>query len=331
MGEDRWAELTERIPRFLEEEDAADAEAGVGWSPHFLQLRDETTGRHVHFAQQGADIEVLLPVPDDAADAERLLTVLREQPDDLWEPCPLPLESDAAQPNPELRAVERVWRRPQLARAWHTGWRRGGDATERRRVAASVVAVLRDGLDVTPEGLRCATWSLDTPGTATYGLPADRPTARDADPVCDGWADFEARLAWALTTLPWDSVLSLSTPHPGPDPCFVQFLHGRRLHNEASGWDVAGLGAAEFERRMSALGWTFAPQSGALIWEGPEANAGYHPRLAGTPQRTVATFREVFTVGHPQDLVFRAFRNGGRDDPDLAYLDRELGVPRDVR
>ncbi|NNH70686.1 hypothetical protein HLB23_12560 [Nocardia uniformis] len=331
MGEDRWAGLLERLPHFLEEEDTATTESGPGWSPRFVLLRDESTGRYVHFAQQGSDVEVLLPVPDDAADAEQLLTVLRAQPDDLWEPCPLPLESDASQPNPEMRALERVWRRPELARVWHTGWRRDEDLEERHRIAASVVEVLRAGLDMTPQGLRCASWSLDAPGTASYGLTADRPSARHASAVCDEWSDFEARLVWALTTLPWDSVISLSTPHPGPDPCFVQFLHSRRLHNEASGWDVAGLGAGEFEHRMSALGWTFAPQSDALIWEGPDANTGYHPRLAGIPQRTIATFREVFAVGHPQDLVFRAFRNGSRDDPDLAYLDRELGVPRDVR
>ncbi|SUD49045.1 Uncharacterised protein [Nocardia otitidiscaviarum] len=328
MGEDRWDGLLRSMPHFLEEEDL---ESGLDWNPRFLQLRDENTGRCVHFAQQGCAIEVLLPVPDDAAAAEHLLTVLRDQPDGLWEPCPLPLESDATQPNPELRAVERVWRRPELARAWHTGWRRGEAVEARRRVAASVVAVLDAGLAMAPRRLRCATWSLDAPGTDSYGLPAERPTARAAAPACDDWADFTVRLAWALTTLPWDSVLSLSTPHPGPDPCFVQFLHGRRLHNEASGWDVAGLGAGEFDRRMTALGWTFAPQSGALIWEGPEAHTGYHPRLAGIPHRTVATFRDVFAVHHPQDLVFRAFRNGSRDDPDLRYLDRELGVPRDVR
>ncbi|MBL1074174.1 hypothetical protein JK358_07170 [Nocardia sp. 2] len=335
MGVEGWDVLLNCMPFFLEEDEEADEDSGLGWNPRFIQVRDESTGRPVHFAQQGNDIEVVIAVPDDAADAEQLLSVLQAQPDGFWEPCPLHKEADLDAPDPHWQAVQRVRKRPELAREWNTGWRRGSAIDYRRQVAASVVEVLRKGLGARPERLRFTSWSLDAPGSGTFGLAADRPSERYAPADCDDWADFEARLAWALTTLPWDGVINLSTPHPGPDPCFVQFLHGRRLYNEASGWDVAGIGAAEFDRRMGDLGWSFAPHSApggaALIWEGPVARAGYKPNLQGAPHRTVTTFREVFTVRHPQDLVFRAFRNGRRRDPELRYLDLELGIPRDVR
>ncbi|WP_067688803.1 TY-Chap domain-containing protein [Nocardia jejuensis] len=339
VGAEGWRVLSHWMPFFLEEDQADSGlggePAGLEWNPRFIQIRDESLGRHVHFAQQGSDVEAVIAVPEDTADADRLLSVLRTQPDGIWDPVPLALESDAATPDPQWRAVRRVQEQPQLAREWTTGWRRGASIDQRRHIADSLVTVLRNGLDMSADRLRFTAWSLDSPETGTYGLAGDRPSERDAPVMCTDWADFEARLAWALTTLPWDGVISISTPHPGPDPCFVQFLHGRQLFNEASGWDVAGLGASEFDRRMRDLGWSFAPHSvpggAALIWEGPLAQAGYNPRLLGAPQRTVATFREVFTVRHPQDLVFRAFRNGRRRDQDMRYLDLELGIPRDVR
>ncbi|MEV6772444.1 hypothetical protein AB0N05_27800 [Nocardia sp. NPDC051030] len=333
MGAEGWDVLLKWMPFFLEDEEAE--RTGLEWNPRFIQVRDEGIGRHVHFAQQGSDVEVVLAVPEDTADADRLLTVIRAQPDGIWDPVPLVLESDAAAPDPQYRAVQRVREQPQLAREWSSGWPRRTGIDQRRAIADSVVAVLRHGLAMDCDRLRFTAWSLDAPEKGTYGLAGDRPTERGAPALCDDWDDFEARLAWALTTLPWDGVINISTPHPGPDPCFVQFLHGRRLFNEASGWDVAGLGSGEFDRRMRDLGWSFAPHSvpggAALIWEGPVAQAGYNPQLRGAPQRTVATFRDVFAVRHPQDLVFRAFRNGRRRDPELHYLDVELGVPRDVR
>ncbi|MCU1639919.1 MAG: hypothetical protein JWN03_194 [Nocardia sp.] len=336
MGAEGWDVLLKWMPSFLEEDEEAADRFGLEWNPRFIQVRDESTGRHAHFAQQGTEIEVLITVPDDPADAERLRTALRAQPEGTWDPCPLPLESDTATPDPQWRAVQRVQEQPELAREWAAGWRRGSPLEQRKQIAESVVAVLDRGLAMTPDRLRFSAWSLDAPDTVSdYGLPADRPSERNATAQCADWADFETRLAWALTTLPWDGVINLSTPHPGPDPCFVQFLHGRQLFNEASGWDVAGLGASEFDRRMRDLGWSFAPHSvpggAALIWEGPLAKAGHNPRLLSAPQRTVTTFQEVFAVQHPQDLVFRAFRNGRRRDPELRYLDAELGVPRDVR
>ncbi|WP_067570336.1 TY-Chap domain-containing protein [Nocardia acidivorans] len=336
MGTEGWDVLLKWLPFFLEEEDEEADQFGLEWNPRFIQVRDESTGRHIHFAKQGSDIEAVVAVPPEPADADRLVSVLRIQPEGIWDPCPLPLETDSATPDAQWRAVQRVREQPRTAREWSTGWRHGASIEQRKRIAESIVTVLRRGLGMRPERLRFTAWSLDAPDTVgDYGLAPERPSERDAPVLCADWEDFETRLAWALTTLPWDGVINLSTPHPGPDPCFVQFLHGRQLFNEASGWDVAGLGASEFDRRMRELGWSFAPHSvpggAALIWEGPVAQTGYNPRLFDTPRRTVTTFREVFAVRHPQDLVFRAFRNGKRRDPELRYLDMELGVPRDVR
>ncbi|WP_436497001.1 TY-Chap domain-containing protein [Actinokineospora sp. HUAS TT18] len=284
-----WAKIQRTIPKFLYdlEEDSPDGE--------WVKLTDPALRRGVLFSRQANDVEITVRVPVDPVAAERLNHVVRAQPDQLWR---------------------------KGRDEWVSGWRNTAPADYRDRVAQTVVAVLREGLSVSPERLRVRVWDDNEPG-GTYGLATDQPTESGAPQVATDWADFTARLDWVLQTLPYNAVLIISSPRPSPDEwCYVQYMKRHRLVSEASAMDVAGLGP-EFARKLTALGWTATEAN----WTGPEVAVDHDTR--GVPERTVATFREAFGLSSPQGLEFTAFRNGSSDD--LGYLVAELGLPRAER
>ncbi|MFB8003965.1 hypothetical protein [Nocardia sp. NPDC056000] len=303
-----------------------------------VQVRDTLTGQRVLFWAEDKGIEVRVTVPDDAIAAARLRSVLEaqrttsfamgrdsesgqlvplEQP--LWRPVEAYDDRAAADGRPaEVRARE-----------WWTGWRHGADY--RDEVAASVVAVLRDGLLTTPANLRLSAYGdLGPRRPPKVGAAiSDRPTGRGLPARCSGWDEFADRLEWVLTTLPGLGYLNLSIP-------------GRLLFVQLSRSDddavrgVASIGtqadARALHTPMRELGWIWgAPYGfeGNAEFEGwitpPVRTGTTNPTMARLVALIVGTLRTIGEAEHPNELAFEAFSNRAGAD-DMSYVATELGI-----
>lgn len=283
-----WRSLAEAMPDLVTGDDEPGSRVWVA---------EPGTGRGVLFGKQADGVEVSVRIPVDADAAARLDAVVRAQPADLWHA------------------------RQGAIGAWVAGWPHAAPREHQERVAASAVAVLRDGFGADPARLRVRAWGDAGPRAGNHGQRSDRPTDLGLPAACTDWDEFTARLDWVLQTLPSNGVLILNVPNV--NWAFVQFWQQRRLSSEASPRDVAGLGAAEFHQRMTGLGWQQGADANAN-WTGPADHTDHG--TAGVPARAVRTFRDVFGVAGPQALTVSAFRHGHRDTLD--HLAAELGLTR---
>ncbi|MFE6921470.1 hypothetical protein ACFVAV_10535 [Nocardia sp. NPDC057663] len=358
MTEYSWARVLEEMPEYLfnfSEED--EPRNGNG-----IRLRDAATGYEVLFYVVGDEAQIKVPVPADPDVRDRLVSVLRSHRKSSvmtitssgsstrtvselarWNPEPLWVTQaeeaaeewsaeELARPA-DRRAYERVARRPETALQWRTYW--PDDPTERSRIAAAVIEVLRDGLGATPARLRYSTFDDAGPVKALYGITRrltsiapDRPSDRGAVDRCVDWLDFVERFEWVLTTLPKGALLTLSAPGADRDKCFVQFVnHNFAIANESVMWQSAGLTRDEFHQRMTRLGWKWAPQQAHGVehpgWIGPRVRHRQRVSLGDAAQRTAATFRDVLGVAGPSEITFASWGAGA-----MSYLKVELGLAR---
>ncbi|WP_330183189.1 hypothetical protein OHB26_05765 [Nocardia sp. NBC_01503] len=301
---DDWTKILKAMPDFLSPDITDDGDIIYEWA--YYQLQDPETGFFVNFTSEDKGLAITVPVPTDPIVHQRTLAVLRAQPETMrWE-----------QPR-------REW--PEAAAEWQTGWRYfHGDPA----IAASVVAVMRDGLGMNPAQLRCRAWDDNGPNSFhTHLATHDMPTARGLSAQCTDWDEFADRLDWVLHTLPRHSTIALG--EFGRDPgAAIQFtLNGYTLISQAGDdLDRAGLDAAEFQRRMIELGWEYDTTSmpGIPIWSAPEARTCYKPRLRDAPRRTVETFRTVFGIDSPREVLVHAFCD--RTEISMSYVARQLGI-----
>ncbi|MFC9996674.1 hypothetical protein [Nocardia sp. NPDC127526] len=309
MTEDRWAELCSALPKLVFVEFDDDANPIQRWS--FVRLRDADTGRDVVFYENGKSVEIAVTVPQDPSAAERALNVLSSQP---------------------------VWHRNQYRQdLWTTGWNamRAGDSYL-REVSAAVTSVMRDGLGMNLQRLRCTagdeTGCDSEPWALRDLLTPERPTKRNAPEFCTEWTDFVERLDWVLATLPSYDIVTLVAPS-------VQDFSAVQLMQEAGKLEVitivdnavTGPELVDLDLQLRAIGWQEQDDMGTGFptWRyGPFASAaGFADRrLASIPTLIAATFRAVFGVACPQELAVYGHRDSvvsGRQ----AYISRELGIP----
>ncbi|MEV0712074.1 TY-Chap domain-containing protein [Nocardia aurea] len=308
---DDWTEILEMMPYFLEPDTTDDGD--IIYEFAYYQLQDPETGFFVNFTSEDKGLAITVPVPRDPIVTERTLAILHAQPENLrW-----------TQPR-------RDW--PEAAAEWQTGWRyfRGDPA-----IAASVVAVMRDGLGMTPPRLRCRAWNDRGPTDShTHLVPQDRPTQRGLPAQSTDWNEFAQRLDWVLHTMPRYSTVVLNERGPEggwEDGCFVQFaLDGYTLISEARHLDRARLGTTEFRRRMTELGWEHDDPdiSDPPNWTGPRGRSCYKPDLRDAPRRATDTFHTVFGLDSPQELEVSAGCH--YPEVDMSYVATELGVARYV-
>lgn len=302
-----WAELAEEMVLFHDEQiEAVLEELSEGgetdpWTELYIEVRDRETGRYVRFSIRNYDeVVIILPVPADPAEIWRTADILGH-PGSSW-----------------------LYRDHCLD--WTSGWaHQFTDEDDRMKVTLPLVEAMRDGLGMRLEHLRIRLWSDEGPLHNRYRLRSDRPTEWGASAQCTGWADFVDRIDWTLHTLPPQTGLILSTDESS---MVVQFMHVHdgKLFADALPEDLAGVGAEQFEARMVDLGW-HPPDDGYPNWQAPVATAGAEPNLRGAAQRAMATLRDVFRVGSPQELRFSAFCDYGHS---LYYLPGELGLVRAV-
>ncbi|MFE3080079.1 TY-Chap domain-containing protein [Nocardia tengchongensis] len=299
-----WTELLKTLPYFLEP-DVTDA-GDIVYASAYCQLRDPETGYLVDFTSEDKGLTVTVPVPADPVVAARTLAVIHAQPADMWR-----------------KHGEPSW--PDSVEEWYTGWRYFScdPAT-----AASVVAVMRDGLGMEPQRLRCRAWDSKGPIAFQPIGHSDKPTDRGMGGPCTDWAEFAERLDWVLHTLP-PATVQLMVPASEGYP-FVWFSHSTfcRFFWGSGNYDPAGLGPEEFNRRMRALGLELdTARFGSGDWcSTAEYRAEYKPLLDGVAEGAIAVLRDIYGVGNPNELTVQAFGNIQGID-DLPYVARQLGIP----
>jgi hypothetical protein len=326
-----WAKIRSEMPFYLEKDDETwfdeDGEVLSRYPDNAdLRIWDEGTGAGVYFHRFFQGIIVSVPAPQDPAACERIAEIIESADDGgkAWGP----------------KAPRQVTRH---GRAWVAGWNRqvGIHVMYRKPIVDTIIRIMQDGLGMDEERLRVRTWGVDALETEPEGPRSLRPTRSGAPARCTDWDDFTVRLDWVLRTLPHDGVLILDHPDVGDYGGYVQFLRdGFRLFDEVASRDVVGIGQDEFLRRLSAIGWKEGPRA----WPGQEFPAwtcpadiriDYDPNrdgdnLAGLVPRVAPVFRDALGLRSPQQLTFRAFRNGPVGDR-LSYLDAELGLTRGAK
>ncbi len=293
-----WAELVRTLPYFLEP-DVTDA-GNIVYANAYCQLRDPETGYLVDFTSEDKGLTVTVPVPTDPVVAARTLAVIGAQPAGLW------------------RNDHDAWW-PDSLEEWYTGWRYFScdPAT-----AASVVAVMRDGLGMVPERIRRRAWNSKGPIAFQSIGHSDKPTDRGMRGSCDDWVEFGERLDWVLHTMPPAMFQLLASATQGD--AFVWFSHTTYCQFSwgAGDSDRANLGPVEFDRRMLALGLDRQMDSaGSEFWHSTSKyRAEQKPLLSGVADTAISVLRSVYGVGNPNELTVKAF---GR----LPYVARQLGIP----
>jgi hypothetical protein len=313
-----WAKIRSEMQFYLEKDGEKPPAAA-------LRIWDEANGAGVRFCRIYKWVEITVPAPRDPAACERIADIIESADDggSAWGP----------------RSWRRVDRHPL---AWEASWNRevGIHVMYRKPIVDTIIEIMQDGLGMDEERLRVRTWGVDARETEPEGPGSFRPTRSGAPARCTDWDDFTARLDWVLRTLPHDGVLILAHPDVGDYGGYVQFLRdGSLLVNEAASRDVVGIGQDEFLRRLSAVGWKEGSEQRAgqefPTWICPsKIHIDYDPNkdgdnLSGLVERVAPVFHDVLGLRSPQQLRFRAFRNGPTDDA-LSYLDAELGLTREA-
>ncbi|MBH0775525.1 TY-Chap domain-containing protein [Nocardia bovistercoris] len=327
MVDHSWEQLLEEMPLYLYEYPYPPVERRGA----LIQIRDVDSGYRVLFRDNGG-IEVLLALPEEPRERQRFVEILRAQRTTNVGRLYLPTGEVIRAENRPMWGPSSVFENPADMAVVEVRTAFTDYPKFRKEVAAALVEIFRDGWAASPQRLRYTVADGEGPRVILYGVsgeltavPPARPTHGGAAETCTNWDDFAERLEWAVNTLPYGAVLSLSAPSVDPDYTTVEFTSVFTIHSGCLVGPDTSRDRARLREDMGELGWEWEPLGGDGL-EYPIWRVAPARTMQGLVPRTVATFRDVFGVADPSALTFTA--NARTDHPDLPYLDAELGLTR---
>ncbi|MGX1810899.1 TY-Chap domain-containing protein [Nocardia sp. NPDC055321] len=318
MNDSSWAAVAEALPEvFNPDYDRIDGR---------IQLCDRSSGARVLFYLDNTDVIVKVAVPADPTLEARVRALIDTQKTLSFSRFQDPVTGELRPRETQVWQTSRAGENP--AGEWSTGWRAYADY--KTEIAAAVLTIMRDGLEMTVGGMCFLAADrhgpLDDMGLFA-GKPVipDRPSLRGVPTRCTQWPDFTRRLDWTLATLPQNSTVTLVAVRGTEMLAMVTFrMNGLMIEGRA----MLGHDRTEDVRhRMSALGWRLDSMEPTPNWSAPEAWIGSVVGLQEFAHHTTAFFAELADVRSPEELLFFATK-GLHDgpDPSLDYLDAELGL-----